>query len=564
MNRSLSRREFLRIAGVGAGAAILAACQPEVVEKEVTRVVEKEVEKKVTEIVKETVIVEGKEKVVTRVVEKVVTSAPAPAPPMRLISHNWVGAQGIPDDDALIPTRINKEFNVEIETWWLDSATWIDQLTTRFAAGEFVDFGYLDRAVFMENGMVGHITLSEFADYCPRFFKALAEWDNGSLECFAGGTWNGVRHSYGTYTVEATYGICGGFRQDSLEKVGLEVPTTIEGVEAALKAFMDKGLHRYGTGTRGDWEVGRWASYTGAYGAHQGEWTDEGDGTLMAGWIHPAYREAMKVANRWWGMGLIHPESLSMNYNEHVAKWCLGEFGYIDQSTWTRLVPGGKHYDCIIEDGGKVAMAPPVVGPEGYHGYQAPSYARWGYQIGEHVDRDPDKKMKILELIEGTSADEELATFCKYGEVGVHSYRGDDGKLYNKPPDDLPIPWAELGQTLLTATTPQIQMDWLGPTFANVTYPMLESNVPSLPSVRNFINMEPCQEYTELAQTQSLWSLDFMSGAKSPENDWDEYVDTWLAKGGECATKQANKGYAAMDSIRKSIAAEVSVALKGM
>ena len=74
MKESLSRRDFLRVAGVGAAAAMLGACTPEVVEKVVkeTVVVKEEVEK----VVKETVLVEGEEKVVTKIVEKVVTEVP--------------------------------------------------------------------------------------------------------------------------------------------------------------------------------------------------------------------------------------------------------------------------------------------------------------------------------------------------------------------------------------------------------------------------------------------------------------------------------------------------------
>ncbi len=74
MTRRMTRRELLRVAGLGSMVALLAACQPRVVEK----VVEKEVTKIIKEVVKETIIVEGTpqvvEKEVTRIIE--VTKAP--------------------------------------------------------------------------------------------------------------------------------------------------------------------------------------------------------------------------------------------------------------------------------------------------------------------------------------------------------------------------------------------------------------------------------------------------------------------------------------------------------
>ena len=86
LDGKVSRRQLLKWAGIGTAGALLAACQPQIVEveKEVTKVVE--VTKIVKEVVKETVMVAGTPKVVEREitkivkeeVEKVVTATPAP------------------------------------------------------------------------------------------------------------------------------------------------------------------------------------------------------------------------------------------------------------------------------------------------------------------------------------------------------------------------------------------------------------------------------------------------------------------------------------------------------
>jgi len=70
-NSKISRREFLRVAGLGAGATLLVACAaptPEVIEK----------------VVKETVMVEKEV-----VVEKVVTATPPPEPTKLRLGHWW-------------------------------------------------------------------------------------------------------------------------------------------------------------------------------------------------------------------------------------------------------------------------------------------------------------------------------------------------------------------------------------------------------------------------------------------------------------------------------------------
>ena len=84
MKSKMTRRELLKLAGIGSAGAILAACKPKVVE--VTKIVEKPVEKVVTQVVE-------KEKVVTKVVEKVVVKTPAPREKVVLRIHTNQGDQ---------------------------------------------------------------------------------------------------------------------------------------------------------------------------------------------------------------------------------------------------------------------------------------------------------------------------------------------------------------------------------------------------------------------------------------------------------------------------------------
>jgi len=100
MSKVVSRRAFLRVAAAGVAGAVLAACQPKIVE--VTSVVEK--------VVKETVVVEGEAKVVEKVVKEtvVVEKEAAPAGPsdkiVRVLLSSWAVAE-IPFDAAA------REFN---------------------------------------------------------------------------------------------------------------------------------------------------------------------------------------------------------------------------------------------------------------------------------------------------------------------------------------------------------------------------------------------------------------------------------------------------------------------
>ena len=75
-SRLLSRRDFLKAGAVTAGAAALAACTPQVVEK--------------TVVVESTVLVEG----TPQVVEKVVVATEAPVETHEIEFAWWTGGEG--------------------------------------------------------------------------------------------------------------------------------------------------------------------------------------------------------------------------------------------------------------------------------------------------------------------------------------------------------------------------------------------------------------------------------------------------------------------------------------
>lgn len=116
MQSKTTRRQFMRVAGMGSAAAILAACQPKVVEKIVkeTVVVKEEVEK----VVKETVVV-TEEKEVTKVVE-VEKAAPATIRGYTFTGEKFTDSPQITYMAGMSP---------EQKRGFLDDAAWLKQAT---------------------------------------------------------------------------------------------------------------------------------------------------------------------------------------------------------------------------------------------------------------------------------------------------------------------------------------------------------------------------------------------------------------------------------------------------
>jgi len=130
MSKSCSRRDFLRVASLGATGVLLAACQAKVVE--VTKVVER--------VVKETVIVEGEvktiEKVVkeTVVVEKIVDKEPAgpKGKVVRILQSSWAVAEVPFDRTAREFSAAHDGLTVKVET---KGEGWDTKLVAQIADG---------------------------------------------------------------------------------------------------------------------------------------------------------------------------------------------------------------------------------------------------------------------------------------------------------------------------------------------------------------------------------------------------------------------------------------------
>jgi len=153
LEKQLSRRVFLRSAGIASAAVLAAACQPKIVE--VTKIVEKEkvVEKPVEKVVKETVVVEKQvEKVVekTVVVEKEAQPAQLPKMKLRFGYGGWAKDYA----DIMIANFQATEPNVEVEIEVI-AGDLIQVLYTQAAAGTTGDVQWIADAHVMNLGDAG-------------------------------------------------------------------------------------------------------------------------------------------------------------------------------------------------------------------------------------------------------------------------------------------------------------------------------------------------------------------------------------------------------------------------
>ncbi len=127
MERTLKRRDLLKLAGAGIATSVLAACQPQVVKETVVVEKEKVVAQTVEKVVKETVVVETQKEVikeVTKIVEKALEPTKSSKGPVA-ITMMHLAAECTDDEVALFNTKYP---NIKLSRMDLDDVKWYAML----------------------------------------------------------------------------------------------------------------------------------------------------------------------------------------------------------------------------------------------------------------------------------------------------------------------------------------------------------------------------------------------------------------------------------------------------
>lgn len=128
-------------------------------------------------------------------------------------------------------------------------------------------------------------------------------------------------------------------RQDWLDKLGLAAPTTIEEMEAMLKAFLEEDPAGNGqTIPMGTYLPGLNGGLSAAFtGKGYGNYLDAEDNRIKPVELLPGYRDFIEKMAEWYDKGYMYVESFTTDrarYNELIIQGNFGSFVY-----WASLVP---------------------------------------------------------------------------------------------------------------------------------------------------------------------------------------------------------------------------------
>ena len=232
----------------------------------------------------------------------------------------------------------------------------------------------------------------------------------------------------GAYSSLYTYGSY--VRTDMLEKVGGQVPSTIDGWHDLLTAVKNEyGIAPFTT-TWGDLLTMSFVSY--AYGVGNTEYVVGSDGNAVYNRTGDHYKAFLETLHQWFEEGLLDPDIATIALADSRAKVINGEA--FASGGW--LGSGVQPVEQASDEWGILAVAPPAL-REG----ETPDYTYTNWRVsGQGVVISPDCENVELAArwMDYFFSDEGVLLF-NYGKEGV-SYTMVDGKptftddvLYNFP-----------------------------------------------------------------------------------------------------------------------------------
>lgn len=429
---------------------------------------------------------------------------------------------------------LEDKFNVELDLMAVPSNGYPEKLRLTVASGELPDLMVWN--LYPDPELVKYMKQGAFLQLDDRIgnYKNLMETPQQAFE--------NVKVDKKLYSIPRTRPLQVNavlIRKDWLDNLGLPVPKTTEEFAAtALKFTTDDPdgngkADTFGIGIGENLSVLEqlWLAFDTGNG-----WREMEDGTLMSADITPGRKQALGWLADLYKQGALDKDFPVLKYTQVNDKFIAGKSGMLIGS-------GVANYGQFLADMKKlnpdaeIIMIDPPTGPSGMKGtpQSAGFYGQWviNAQISE------EKVDKILEILDWQATDEAME-FKRKGIEGVHHTVVDGVPVVNDQyKADGVINLIAHNKYNPYFTTPgapeevaQAQLDqWKNIETLGVPNPAIAAMTPSMQ-----------EKGAELSKYSTEMFIKFVTGEK-PLDEFDQYVQEWLKKGGQQITDEVNEWY---------------------
>ena len=478
-----------------------------------------------------------------------------------------------PGPDNFIKNTIKEKYNVEFEVIGRQGGDpYVETIKLRIATGDVPDmfwdmpFPVYDK--FVEQGILAELSENMIEEKMPRYTAWLNKWLGD--DPYSAQKRNGKIYSMPIIWSLGVNGQVPGIREDWLNNVGItKFPETLDELEVVFEKFTNDDPDNngkkdtYGTagviGTRAN-DFTYFFSYVfGAFGSYLGIFTEE-NGTVVMGDIRPQTKDALTVLNRWYEKGIIDPEFPVDTFGVVQNKWFAEKIGYAVNWWWSLSEPDvmwdGSWQANLVKSNpdAKVTVIDFPKGPEGDQGnHQGGPLAGSGMLWGKHMEEEPGKMERYMEIFDEFSFNGESMEFSFYGIEGetfkLKNIDGGAGVEWIPPYDDelvrntfglsdgIAFPGCFNDYDL------QYSMGWFGNTNRTDDKVAVEAKGTGKADILSHLEKPVYNQNKDvIAQYTKKNFVDFITG-KRPLNEFDEFVEEWNSMGGKEVMEEARQKY---------------------
>jgi len=483
-------------------------------------------------------------------------------------SFEWLMfCSGPADEDAPVKEFYENEFGVDFNLWYVERSKWDELLNVRFASGEIPDVfpiaGSVPLRKYVEQGLIAELP----QEFLKENARELYDW----VESLGEDAWkytniDGKNYAIPNMNYDNQYHIVSIWRDDWLKNVGInKIPETLEEFEEAFYKFRNNDPD--GNGIKDTYAIsdkGVFNSIFGAFGylprdmgGVSGMWKEK-DGKLVYAAVQPEMKEALKLISKWYKDGIIDPEIVSgENTSGHWSMsqaFLNGRIGYTANGMHYHIAPpltdkesdkGSSFYQNFKQLQGENAtytFGKPPVGPDGKSGnFQAAVLSGNGVVFGKHLEKDPEKFKKLLNIFNQLNTNEKYTNISTYGIEGTHWDRDADGEVISREGFIKGAEQAKIGANnifyghlIKRIDTPRQKATYEFADKVGKYSGIYDELLVDLPSETKY--------NSTLDKARETAYIQIITGEK-PIEYFDEWVKIWEENGGLILEKEANEWY---------------------
>lgn len=509
--------------------------------------------------------------------------------PMKISVASYMFGPVDNDKDVITPLveqqlKEKHGINVDIEVVYIEQANYSEILNTRLTGGSAPDVFLAQSATMLntyyDQGVIKTWTKEFFQENAPDVYNFIV---NGAAYGDLAGdvdAWWKAAMKDGEMIVIPSFKPDGSmpyktmiYRGDWLDKLGVTeetLPKTVDDFVALMGRFATEDPDGNGKDDTYGCSITAMKALFGAYGLGTGfsgsssYWVNK-DGVLVNGDVTDEAKEVVGILAKMYADKLIDPEFVAGKESVEGSYWAISH-GMVTGLYGVSANASIDHYrlkEVLNDDGGRCAQeywavngadstfvyGPWPAGPNGDYGWMVGTPVAVSESAVYNASMSDEKLAVIFKILNAFATDDELYMTAFGGIEGTHYEKNENGTIKRlMGNEDLNAVGVWGCRSLYGADR----------AFSQLGYDLAFYKDASIANRLNWFKKDQYNSYIQDAVTVTLPSNDLFAelntirdetwvamirGEKSLD-DWDAYVQSWLAAGGQTLTDEANAWFA--------------------